>query len=469
MGAAMYNQTGETPTSQISANRQKVDEFLEKHGLSFYGQEVINELLETYTAEMAQGLAGSSSLEMIPSYISADIEFVRDRAALVLDAGGTNLRCALVTLSHSPLLEHFSQREMPGRSTVLSAQQFLFEIAEFMAPAIDAHYQRYSAAPACLGFCFSYPSRIFMRNETELDGVLLQWSKEIQVPELVGREIGVLLLEALKGRFGPKAPRRISLLNDTVATLLAGKAVNQNYDDFIGYILGTGINSCYAEDSAQILGLDARYREQRMIVNLESGNYCRFPQSEIDCEYDRLTQTPGSYLQEKACSGRYWGGLLCVALRTAAREGLLPEEFATLPLQESVAMNALLQYPDAQEGPAAAFLAWLDEQCCPAMVRERCYVIAEALLERSALFTAVNMAACILRTNRGHSPLYPICLTVDGSAFYAFCDFPLRVRFWLDSILKKGRGVGRFYRIKYVENAPLLGAAILALSTEAQS
>ena len=460
------------------ADRQKVDAFLEQYGLNLppYESQATNELLEIYMAEMALGLSGQegSSLKMIPSYISADREFVRDRAALVLDAGGTNLRCALVTLRSSgpPLLEHFSQREMPGRSArstrslELSGAEFFAEIAEFMAPAIDAYYSRYSAPPECLGFCFSYPSCIFMQNETELDGVLLQWSKEIQVPELVGRPIGALLLKALKERFGPKAPRRVSLLNDTVATLLAGKAASPAagaYDDFIGYIFGTGINSCYAEPSAQIAECDVRYREERMIVNLESGNYSRFPQSAIDREYDQLTQTPGSYLQEKACSGRYWGELLCVALRTAARDGLLPEYFANLPLQESPAMNALLQYPEFGPGPAAAFLAWLDEQQCPDAERKRCYFIAEALLERSALFSAVNMAACILRTNRGHSPLRPICLTVDGSAFYALCDFPLRVRFWLDSILKKNKR--RFYRIKYVENAPLLGAAILALNT----
>ncbi|MEM9424727.1 MAG: hypothetical protein AAF975_08085, partial [Spirochaetota bacterium] len=87
------------------------------------------------------------------------------------------------------------------------------------------------------------------------------------------------------------------------------------------------------------------------------------------------------------------------------------------------------------------------------------YFLTEAMLERNAMLTAVNMASCLLRSNGGASPLHPICLTVDGSTFYALHQFELRVHNWLNILLDKRR----YYRFKTVSQAPLLGVAIAAL------
>ena len=66
-------------------------------------------------------------------------------------------------------------------------------------------------------------------------------------------------------------PRKIAILNDTVATLLGGMATYpQGYSTYVGYIYGTGTNACYMEDTANITkvaGLDAGH----MLINTECG------------------------------------------------------------------------------------------------------------------------------------------------------------------------------------------------------
>ncbi len=454
-----------------TANSQAVQLFLENHSLTCNQLEP-KQLLADYLAEMTQGLKQSSSLKMIPTYISPDKAFQRNQATVVLDAGGSNLRRAMITLPDTgqPSLELFAKQEMPGLQTTISAKQFLNEIADFIQPVLEQYYQRYQQSPPCLGFCFSYSTQIVIDRNGNLDGKLLQWSKEIKVPDLVGEYIGSRLIAVLQQKFAAKAPAHIYIINDTVAALLAGQSVAQDaaYSDFIGYILGTGINSCYAEYSENIPTLNKHYQEKRIIINTESGNYSRFPQSSIDQEYDRQTQNPGTYLQEKTCSGCYWGELVCMVLRQAGAENLLPKELCQLPLQNSATANAILHNPsrpphlvgNSPHNAKSPLVAWLDEHDIDENARERMYFLTQAILERNALFTAVNMAACIFRTNGGLSPLRPICLTIDGSTFYALHRFELRVRNWLDYLLEQQR----YYRFKTVENAPLLGAAIAASS-----
>ena len=95
-----------------------------------------------------------------------------------------------------------------------------------------------------IGFCFSYPIEIFPNK----DGRVLYFSKEIQASEVVGQMLGESLNTAISAA-GFKADKNVILLNDTVATLLAGRAESTGrvFDSYIGFILGTGTNTSYIE------------------------------------------------------------------------------------------------------------------------------------------------------------------------------------------------------------------------------
>ena len=54
-----------------------------------------------FRREMQRGLAGdSSSLPMLPTYLTTDGVLPADKPVLVIDAGGTNLRLARVTFQY---------------------------------------------------------------------------------------------------------------------------------------------------------------------------------------------------------------------------------------------------------------------------------------------------------------------------------------------------------------------------------
>ena len=202
-----------------------------------------NGLLNKFLSEMDAGLTGDgSSLAMIPAYVDTVDSVPVGKKVAVIDAGGTNLRACLVQFSEQGEVEMsgFSKQPMPGRDVEVSANDFYQVLGDALEPFKDEFDS--------IGFCFSYPSTI----TPDLDGRLLHWTKEIKIPELVGRRIGNGLLKHLKERgFSDKM---VVVLNDTVACLLAGLSEGQTFNasSYIGFILGTGTNTAYVENNENI-------------------------------------------------------------------------------------------------------------------------------------------------------------------------------------------------------------------------
>ena len=178
-----------------------VSTFLKENGLDV--EEIDRAaLLASFIEEMDAGLAGKhSSLMMIPSFITIDKSVKTDKPVVVLDAGGTNLRAAVVTIdaSGNASIGSFFKRPMPGTREELSAEAFYEAFADFLMPII--------ATSDTIGFCFSYPAEI----TPDCDAKLIYWTKQIKVPAVVGTLIGSGLQEQLAKR-GFK--RKAIILND---------------------------------------------------------------------------------------------------------------------------------------------------------------------------------------------------------------------------------------------------------------
>ena len=173
-------------------------------------------LVEDVLIEMERGLRGPDScLPMIPAYISPVSATTPGKTVIALDAGGTNLRAALVKFDENGKAVTTETRKapMPGTRGQLGAGAFFNEIADVTAPLFEAAKDKVEG----IGFCFSY----HMDITKEADGILRVFSKEVDAPEVIGKAIGAGLREALIRR-GIKVPDRIVFLNDTVATLLSG-------------------------------------------------------------------------------------------------------------------------------------------------------------------------------------------------------------------------------------------------------
>lgn len=424
---------------------KSIDTFLKEHKIRAIDMD-IQQVVEAFSSEMSKGLEGeASSLRMIPTYIEADNEFLTEVPVVAIDAGGTNFRAALVEFNKQGKFElsNIVNARMPGLEGEISKAEFFDTIAGYIKHLVDESER--------IGFCFSYPSEILPNK----DGILLQFCKEVQAPEVVGQLIGKNLLETLG-----MPEKQIVLLNDTVATLLAGKSASfgRNFDSFIGYILGTGTNTCYIENNRNIVKNPDLDPAKSQIINIESGNFGRAPRTDLDITFDNSTVNPGNYTFEKMFSGGYFGGLCLSILKTAAKEKVFTKETAAgiLSVNELTAenVNNFVCNTSTDCGPLHPFIINKADG-------SNCIKIIENLVERASKLVAANLAAVVLKTNKGKSASRPILITIEGTAFYKMHNLRPAFEKYFNEYLSGKRE--RFYEFTEVKQSSLVGAALAAL------
>ncbi|MBI9105811.1 MAG: hexokinase [Spirochaetales bacterium] len=424
--------------------------FLDKHHLNVSAYDFF-ENCEKFITEMENGLDGGSSLEMVPTFIEEESEIPVGVPVLVLDAGGTNFRAAIVTFSedYQPEITRFRKMGMPGIERELTKEEFFSCIVDFieeLAPEAEK-----------IGFCFSYA----MDKTPDKDGRLIKFSKEVKAPEVEGELIGKGILETLRRR-GINNITRIIMLNDTVATLLAGKAAGgvDAYDDYIGLIIGTGLNASYNESNRNIRKLPLLPSGGAQIINIESGSYSMAPFGSIDVELRNATANPESYHFEKMISGAYQGPLCLKVMKTAARGGLLSESFG----------NALTAVSAGKYGFTTSNLSSLLETACfqgdlgeAADIEdtEIALKLCRAVTDRAAFLSAVKLAGIITKTNRGRSADKPVCICADGSTFWKLTGFKDKIEDYLREYLE---AKGQYFKFIEINNAPIIGAAVAGLT-----
>jgi len=431
--------------------RDKVRRFLKDNG-AHHEDIDMDRLCDIFRDQMHRGLAGqSSSLAMIPTYIEVGRDIPAGEPVIVLDAGGTNFRVAAVHFDQSgePVIEHFVQKPMPGLDREVGKEEFFATIVEYMAGVVDASES--------IGFCFSYPTEILPRR----DGRLIRFCKEVKAKEVEGELIGRNLIAAIKAA-GHEGNKRVAILNDTVATLLAGMSAcgKRTFDSYIGFILGTGSNCCYIESNRRITKTPDLDPDKEQIVNVESGSFAEAPRGAIDLQLDESTLDPGKYTFEKMFSGGYLGALCLKALQQASRQGLLSgiagEQLLGNQDLETKDVNSLLRYPQG-DNPLAVICANASEQD-----RAAVWYVLDGLIERAARVVAAMLSSVVLETDKGLDPCEPVCITAEGTTFYELKSLKGRIEGYMRSFLQDKHG--RFVEFVHVEDATLIGAAIAGLT-----
>jgi hexokinase len=411
---------------------------------------------EIFLQEMQNGLDGCGDcLDMLPTYIPMTDDIQTNEKVIVMDAGGTNFRVAVVHFDDEkkPVIDNFTNHLMPGIGGEVDRNEFFRIVAEYLKPVVHKSNK--------IGFCFSYPTEMLPDG----DGKLVRFSKEIRIKDMKGHPVGAGILKALKNA-GYNETKRIVLLNDTVATLLGGKAAytKMSYDSFIGFILGTGTNTCYIEKGANIGKLQAEGKNyDTMLINMESGNYSKAPNGDIDMEFDETTVNPGQANFEKKISGGYLGGLVFTLLKNAAKAGLLSETF-----KENIGKIDTITTIDANEYLNFPYGNNLISNCCSCIPEEgqidrtTLYYLIDSLVERAAKLVAINLTATIVKTGKGQDPCRPVCITADGSTFYKMKNFRRKLEHYLKIYLNDELGL--YCEFVEVDNANLTGSAIAALA-----
>jgi len=445
-------------------NAHEISDFARFYGFHY---DSINPdaLVKEVIIEMERGLAGaSSSLPMIPSYITPVTSIPAGKTVLALDAGGTNLRASLVQFNENgeAAAQGTTKTPMPGTKGQMNAKQFFDTIADVTIPLLkDTKIEG-------IGFTFSYPMEI----TPDSDGILLGFSKEVDAPDVIGKAIGKGLREAMAAK-GCKYDGPIVMLNDTVATLLSGvvsispdgEAVRTRNDfgtppgPVIGFILGTGFNTAYPESVIPKINYNSPSSPQ--IIVCETGGFNLRYRGQLDREYDSTTKNPGVYLLEKASSGAYLGPLTLHILKQAIKDKLLvfkkSEELLSIPFLETRFLNEFTHAPLRAEGPLGSLFA-PDESDAIATVQ----YITSIVTERGALFSASVLAATIRHLNRDYEPFSPVRIAVEGTTYMIYKGMRRALESQLHQMLLKNRP--RPYVISPVEQASLFGAAVAALS-----
>lgn len=404
---------------------------------------------ELFMKEMQNGLSGEpSSLEMIPTYISIQHDLPIGERVIVLDAGGTNFRTCTVEFDKDlkPVISNFRKNRMPGLEREVTADEFFSLMAEYVSPIIDFSSK--------IGFCFSYPVEI----TPDRDGRLIRFVKEIKAPEVCGMKIGKNLLRVL-GHESTGHIEKLTLLNDTVATLLAAKASTEGkeYSGYIGFILGTGTNTSYLESNRNITKIPGLDKEKHQIINVESGGF-GFEGSKLDKQFFASTNNPDIANFEKLISGAYLGPYTGMVIEEAIETGLFSrgfcEQYRTLDPIDTIVMDSFLHEPQNTAGQLAGCCKNDDDSAA-------LYMLLDAVIERAGKLTAVNLSAAILKGDIGNHPAHPACINADGTTFFKTHNLKVYTEYYLHQFL--GKHHERYYEIISTENAPILGAAIAGL------
>ncbi|MDR1375110.1 MAG: hexokinase [Treponema sp.] len=418
--------------------------------------------------DMERGLRGQpSSLPMIPAYISPISHVPPGKTVIALDAGGTNLRAARVRFDEGGRAQAEGIRKvpMPGTRGRVTAEAFFDEIAEAAAPLLDGEQ---AGGIEGIGFCFSYP----MEVRQDGDGILMVFSKDLDAPGVVGKDICAGLREALERR-KIRVPARIVLLNDTVAALLSGLAEmppdggrGRGGDRYgaaggpvIGFILGTGFNTAYPEKHIPKIGFSSEKAPQ--IVVCETGTFVPRWLGTLDREFDAGTKSPGAYTMEKATAGAYLGPLTFHILKQAVRDGALQfrrsGELLALPELQTKDLNSFMHAPLAAEGPVGELFGPDEKDALASFV-----YLTSIITKRAALFSAAVLAAAVERVGGAYDPFSPVRIAVEGTTYVMYKGMREALESYLHTMLAADKP--RFYTIAPVEQASLFGAAVAALS-----
>lgn len=297
--------------------------------------------------------------------------------ALVLDAGGTNIRGARVgwDVDGTPEVTMGGKTRFPKSMT---AERFFSLHAECLPES--------EADTLPLGYCFSYPAE----STPDHDANVLRFTKGVEVKGLKDR-VGESLQHFLAGQGVQTSQVRV--LNDTVAALFALQAMAPEKRG-IGLIVGTGTNM------AAFFGPEhASKLKNAQALNLESGNAMLPCATTFDDQLDAGSENPGAQRFEKAVSGRYLPALF---------RKVHPDCSAIDPLGST---EQLFQLRDQSDGDEAQ--------------------TAEFILDRSA-----DLVACALAAVQGI--LDDTCpVLAEGGLFWGDPRYAARVQHTLEEL---GRG-----------------------------
>ncbi|MCQ2592487.1 MAG: hexokinase [Treponema sp.] len=421
-------------------NSNAINAFLERHN---FKDIKLEELTDALYKDMELGLKEQDKSEQLMAVMPFPIDLnKRSGKTIVIDAGGTNFRSCLVEFSENG--EIIISDEKKSSMIALDREYGKEEFFEALEDKIN--YLKDKADE--IHFCFSYA----MKNMPDGDAQVLTFSKQVRAKAVEGSYIGKELKQILEER-GWTTVKKIKVINDTVACLLSGLSLDSlEYDSYIGFILGTGINNAYIE-KGEIAKVHDELKER--IVVCECGMFRSMDLSDFDKALDSKSTNPGCSLLEKMCSGAYIGKIAQLAIMAACKDNLFSYSFA----KNFEMLRDLSAYQiDLYLNGYATSENVLENVCVLGDSKDRQLLteLLKQIIMRSAKITAAVIGATVLKSKPSKNK--KVCITCNGSTFWKTFGLKKSVEELLYQELTEKHTIN--FDIIRVENDITVGTAI---------
>lgn len=358
-----------------------------------YNIETLQEIRRSLVTEFTDAAAGKkTSLAFACHEISSAGTPEKTTARIIVIGGSNCVSADGVKTLRGVELSNIHEEPLP-----------VFDNSATFLPYISAHIPE---SAELIGLNFAYPMEPVIRDG-RLDGRLIKATKEHTFAGVVGHEVGRLIEEHLLATRGQKAG--VITANDTVCLILSGLA-KYHRRGLAGGVIGTGFNFGF-------------FLDDTTLVNLESGNFSSFPVTDSCAAIDDDLEDRGKQLWEKEISGAY-----------LYRHFNFYNEKLKLGLQTIASTVELDGLADHDPGTAGD--------------------LARELLERSATFAAVQIAAIFDYLDTDH-----LNVLIEGSLFWKGWKYRQHVS---DALTSLGVMYQQF-SIDHIDQSSVLGGALLAL------
>ena len=415
-----------------------IENFLINHNCH-YGNLNCQLFIRDFINHMQQGLTNNPlSLPMLPSFIQPQKQILVNKDVIAIDAGGTNLRVALVRVSASGCqIKKLKQVSMPGSRFEVPAQKLFDTIADLIKSIVSP--RKYS-----IGFCFSYPVEL-LENK---DAKVIAMSKDIKITGIKNTTLVQPLLNTIYQAMPSIEISKVVVLNDTVATYLSAISLQSlaMENNCMGVILGTGFNICYTENNCNISKI-ALNENGYQIINIEAGLFNQLNIGKVD-ELVNKKYTNNLAPLEQQISGKFLPDIINCAVGLAIQDKIFSEHFSQSYkcYDDAKQISKFLEYPNENTNYSAD-----DTQLL--------YYLIDCLLERAAINFACTLIAVAKKTGVGKNPINPVIVPIEGTTFYKMYSLQNKIKYFL-----KQERPDFYYRFVKIENSSLIGSAIASLS-----
>lgn len=472
-------------------------------------------------AAMTRGLEGTEDYDvrMFPTYISAVPNSKERGRFLSLDLGASRLIVSLVELRGKHIsfkrsmrsvrsirdsLAETKPRSLPSNMRWISQgisnkkNSIAYEALEIdLPPGIktgsgEQLFQyiadrlkdfltissRLPSGDIALGFNFPCPCR----RTGPGNGILTNWTKAYACEGVLGKDVAVMLQDALDRNELSHIKVEV-LLNDTLATLLAGSYGPATNSVLVGVMLGTTTNAVFQQRLDQIpltdFHLDTMeyyktHVEKTMIVDTEWGAFGESTgdldalRTDFDIQVDETSQNPGRDILTKMMCGMYTGEIVRLLLVKLNELKIFLRHGDGRPLlgdagrwklnhlhMSAIETDRGITFTSTKHVLAELGIKEVDHEACRVVKR-----VCEAVTARSAKLAGAGLAAIIKRV-----PRETVTIAIDGSLLRHHPTYRKRLEDSIALVLKMEptKLVQRqYFSLKLISDGAIIGAGIAA-------